>query len=360
MKRLLDTILIFALSLFCFSSFGSAGSPAPALTPIPSVEILVSPTSLPVAWQRGKTYLLATGIYPSISIKTPASGTQWIKIHRSPAPGQVILAPIIIAAPYVEISGTVSAAPSSYGIRVVNSTAGGKCIRLGDSRATKQPGNIVLQGLDLQQRGLDTDTPDDCLYAWAAGPGLGADDVAISHCYMHDTGRTMMLTMYESRWTIDNCLFSRNSSAPGRKSHPLKQHGEGWSDYGGTSITFQNNRMEDIEGTAFITLMKQKEFVITHNGWDIFGNSFVYSSANPTARMGVDNGVVASTDTPIGTTNHVSIHNNLFSGVVGLNSGIHFPNGIGNTVTDNTWQSCCKCYIDVPHDGNTFASTPQK
>ncbi len=143
-----------------------------------------------------------------------------------------------------------------YGIRVANT-------RL-DNGSGVGGDNLTFQYIDFHGGGRDTGRGDDVIYGLT-----GNSNITFQFCALRDSDRTIFLM--RGNWQnlkVDHSYLARNTSTPAI-------HGEMLSMTDSTNVTWSNNVMEDIEGTAFIAGLNNG----TASNWNIFGNVILHSAS---------------------------------------------------------------------------------
>ena len=324
--------------------------------------------ALPATLVRGDTYYFADGSYPSYYFDDDENEAQYITIKKaiesdhgtdtgwdnSLGDGQTIFLPLVIGTGYYIIDGMTGGGAGSWdtghGFKITGDTPGQKLVTF---RATSgswgeyQVTNVTLAHMEFEQRGLDTETADDCIYVFPpASASYYADDITIQYCYMHDTGRLFIATHETDGWLVEHNYFARNSSSPA-------QHAEAWADYGSDNMIVRYNLWEDIEGTAYIALMGQHDGDIM-DSWKIYGNIFYYTEANTYERSGVSNGVVGNSNGDLAT--NLQFYNNTIVNVPGSNAGIWLTEGSNGYAYNNVWMNSSVIVISeyITHDYNFY------
>jgi hypothetical protein len=211
-------------------------------------------SSLPATLRRGDTYYLANGNYGSYVFDDANSGSTTIVIKKatetdhgtatgwssSYGDGQAVFSNWQIYTDYYVFDGQRRnsdwrlGTTSLYGIKV----AGRSPVRLDNGSGTGGD-NLTFRYIDFQGGGRDTGAGDDVIYGLT-----GNSNITFQYSALHDSDRTIFLT--RNNWTnlvVDHCYIARNTSTPA-------MHGEMMSVYSSTNMTFSNNVIEDIEGTA--------------------------------------------------------------------------------------------------------------
>jgi hypothetical protein len=302
-------------------------------------------TTLPTKLVRGDTYYLADGSYGAHVFNDAASGTSQIAIVKAtPAShgtatgwsdaygaGQATFTNWQIYTSYYRFDGQRrnadwwAGATSQYGLRV----AGSSPVRL-DNGAGSGANNLYFRYVDFKGGGRDTGDGDDVIYGLTGNSNLTFQD-----CALHDSDRTIFLM--RDNWqnlVVDHSYLARNTSTPAT-------HGEMLSMTDSTNVTWSNNVMEDIEGTAFIAGLNGG----TATNWRIFGNVAFHSAAyiaDTGRKAGHNFGVagfvfIANDASNNNQGNNFLVYNNTIANVQGTWSGVIIQSGSGNDVRNNIW-----------------------
>jgi hypothetical protein len=291
-------------------------------------------TQLPNVLQRGSTYYVAQGNYPGYTFDDNAAGATTITVAKATlddhgpatgwqgdyADGQAVFGPFLVRDPYFVIDGRTGGGPgqwdSGHGIRIQGTGGTEKLVQLIDDAH-----HVTVQHAELAHRGLDFSTPDDGIYSIAEGAFF-----SLRYCYLRDFSRAPILSRGETDWLVECNFIARNSSN-------VVQHSEAWSDIASTTMTVRHNIFADIEGTAFIAFLGTASDVVS--GWNIYGNVFCYTAANPANRGGVGDGIIAVTK---GTANDMKVYNNAFVNIDDtFQAGVIFLGGVNNRIHNNVW-----------------------
>jgi hypothetical protein len=289
---------------------------------------------LPPDLERGATYYIADGEYGDFFFDDDPAGTTPIAVKKATAAdhgtqvgwqssygdGQAVVATLIFNAPYYLVDGQTGGGPGNWtgglGIKLQGSFPHEKLILL-----QNEAEHITVQHLELEHRGLYTETADDGVYALGTGGFF-----TMRNCYLHNFGRVPILTRFLNNWVIEKNYITLNSSTP-------VQHSEAWSDIGSTTMTVRNNIFADIEGTAFIAFLGTTEDVVS--GWNIHGNVFMQTLDSATTRAGFGDGMIAVTK---GIGHKMKVYNNAFINIDNTWFGrTWFNEGTGNEVFNNIW-----------------------
>jgi hypothetical protein len=315
-------------------------------------------TKLPATLKRGDTYYLANGSYGAHVFNDANSGTSIITIKKAVeadhgtatgwvstyGDGQAVFSNWQIYSDYYVFDGQRRnndwklGATSQYGIKV----AGTRPVRL-DNGAGTGGDNLTFRYVDFKGGGRDTGSGDDVIYGLT-----GNTNLTFRFCALHDSDRTIFLT--RNNWTnlvVDHSYIARNTSTPA-------MHGEMMSVYSSTNMTFSNNVIEDIEGTAVWAGIGDGG----SSGWKIYGNVISHSAAYlaDTGRVSGHNfgiaGIVfiANDATNNNSGNNILVYNNTMVNIQGSYSGVVVQKGTGIEVRNNIW------YASV-RTNNSFSGT---
>ncbi len=304
-------------------------------------------TQLPRTLTRGDTYYLADGIYGSYVFNTPNAGTALIDIKKATeanhgtntgwssayGDGQAVFNRWEIHTDYYVFDGQRRngdwhlGTTTEYGIKV----AGNGPVRL-DNGAGVGGDNLTFRYIDFQGGGRDTNNRDDVIYGLT-----GNSNLTFQYCALHDSDRTIFLM--RGNWRnliVDHSYVARNTSTP-------VNHGEMVSMTDSTNVTWSNNVMEDIEGTAFIAGINGG----TASNWKIFGNVAFHSAAyiadvgrQANHNFGVTGIVFIANDASNDNYgNGILFYNNTMVNIQGLWSGVIIQSGSGNEVRNNVWHN---------------------
>lgn len=326
--------------------------------------------NLPSVLVRGDTYYLADGTYGSRTFSDANSGTTPITIRKATASdhgtdigwlpsygdGQAVFTGWNIYTDYYVFDGQTrnadwqSGAVDQYGISTGNT-------RL-DNGAGTGGDNLTFQYIDFHGGGRDTGKGDDVIYGLT-----GNTNITFQYCALHDSDRTIFLTRNNwTNWVVDQSYMARNASSPA-------SHGELASIYSSTNVTFSNNVIEDIEGTAVFAGIGNG----ASSNWKIFGNTFYhspnFSSRYPTHTGGLTGIIFIANDaTNRNSGNNILFYNNTMVNIVGLYSGVTIQSGTGNEVRNNLWYNSVRTnnsfggsishnwYYNTIQDGDTTAT----
>ncbi|MEN6625836.1 MAG: LamG-like jellyroll fold domain-containing protein [Candidatus Sumerlaeia bacterium] len=298
--------------------------------------------SLPAALERGSTYYLAAGNYPSRSFDDPESGDAVITLKKATLfdhgsgdgwqdgyAGQAVFSAdwVFHKGRYV-IDGQARndadwQQADAYGIRIAIGAA---------TRQNDLIGGIMIPdrvtGVTIRHVAM---TGAACAYGKVAGRGIniasaGAFDITVKQCLIANTA-VPILTRGVNGMRVEACWIGPN--------YPIYDgyHCEGWSDTNSQDVTICNNRFVDIMNTAFITVLTSVGPLV-HRNWKIHGNVFMHSPISGWNGWGVGNGIVAviNDNTAVGWR----VYNNTIVGTKGWFASIDIP-GADNAVYNNIW-----------------------
>ena len=297
-------------------------------------------TTLPAKLVRGNTYYLADGNYGSYVFDDPSTGTTLITIKKAIASdhgtdvgwdasygvGQAVFSDWQIYTDYYTFDGQNrntdwrTGGVNQYGISTGNT-------RL-DNGAGTGGNNLNFRYIDIHGGGRDTGYGDDVIYGLT-----GNSNITFQYCALRDSGRTIFLM--RGNWqnlTVDHSYLARNTSTP-------VNHGEMLSMTDSTNVTFSNNAIEDIEGTAVFAGLNNG----VANNWKIYGNTFLHTNAYiadtgrvPGHNWGIAGIVFCANDASQNNTcSNFLTYNNTIVNIQGTYSGIIIQQGTGNITENN-------------------------
>lgn len=295
---------------------------------------------------RGDTYYVASGSYGSETFNTPTDGSKLIIVKKATASdygtatgwnssysnSAAVFVSLSFASQYWILDGVSRASDTSgYGIQIVTGPAvnpSNKGITLNGS------GNVTIRFVDIAGHGPDGQGGgNDMIYASSA-----VSNITIQYCYLHDAGRTLLLSRGGSGWLLEHSVVARNESTS-------TEHAEAWS-LGNTSDTIvRYNRFEGTMGTAILGNVTSTD---PATNWDIYGNVFLNCSSN--------NGAITTSSGDAWSKSRV--YNNTFIGGVGYNQGVTPDVGADDwQVYNNIWYDNAHVSFNTPHDYNWFNSS---
>ncbi|MDO8426271.1 MAG: right-handed parallel beta-helix repeat-containing protein [Deltaproteobacteria bacterium] len=296
-------------------------------------------TALPSTLTRGDTYYIADGSYGSYTFNDAASGSTKIYVKKAIASdhgtdtgwlssygdGQAVFsATVYFTTSYWVFDGQTGSGKSGYGFKITTSGAN-KLLRFDNT-----PSYITVSRVEMQHRGINTESGDDIIYT------LGAKYITVSRCYLHDAGRAPILLRGTTDSIFEYLYVARNWSTG-------TEHSEGISAYNGTHRNIVRHSVwEDITGTGVL--------MFDGDGWEIYGNVLFYT---PGFTGSVGNGAIA-TWTGYSVTN-AKVYNNTFVNLKGWNTGLSFDLGGSNKAYNNLWYNCERVkFGNVSHDYDWF------
>lgn len=282
---------------------------------------------LPERLERGAKYYLASGEYPDHAFNDPVSGEQVIGLVKAVATdhggdegwdatmgqGSADFGPVQFVTGYFLVDGQtgIGGDGSSYGISI--SSHG--CEEQRDTLVTfpwnTEATNISLRHVDIQQcghRGDPTTGSEDAIYSYTAG----VTRLAIKNCYVHDAFRVLLLLQNSSDILIEGTTFARAGmhheagSINLRSSSAVAIRRNVFIDSYGVFMTFQDCSGVEVSGNVVRGKLPD---------WEVW------------AAIWVTNG-----------GSDISVTNNTFYNLAGLNVGIRDDSGAsGLTVRNNLW-----------------------
>ena len=289
-------------------------------------------SSLPASLARGDTYYLADGTYGHYTFDDANSGTSTITLKKatesdhgtstgwnsSYGDGQATFSEISIYTDYYVFDGQRrnadwwTGAVSQYGIRIKGT--GAKVVRL-DNGSGQGADNLTLRYVDMEGSGRGSGRSDDIIYGLASNSNL-----TIQYCAMHDVDRVMFLVISNAQnWLVEQSYMARNTSTPA-------VHGELMSSMASRNITFRNNFIDDIQGTAVWAFINGGDAT----DWYVYGNVITGGSYAATI-------FVTNDPTQRNTLSGLRFFNNTLIKAGGLWSGLHIEAGSNNEARNNIW-----------------------
>lgn len=328
--------------------------------------------SIPATLIRSDTYYITAGSYGSYTFDDANNGSTVITIKKATATdhgtdigwnsiyggGQAIFSKWYIYTDYYAFDGATrnsdwrAGGVNQYGITTGNT-------RL-DNGAGTGGDNLTFRYIDLHGGGRDTGAGDDAIYGLT-----GNSNLAFQYCALRDSDRTIFLM--RGNWqnlTVDHSYLARNTSTPAI-------HGELLSMTSSTNVTFSNNAIEDIEGTAVFAGLNGG----TATDWKIYGNTFLHTAAyiaNTGRTAGHNHGIAgivfcANDASNNNTCNNFQIYNNSIINIQGTWSGTFIQKGTGNVTQNNLWYNSVRTgstgvtagwnwYYNTVQDGDSTAT----
>jgi hypothetical protein len=318
-------------------------------------------TKLPDVLERGATYYIASGTYPSYKFDDPEIGDSYIVIKKATvndygtdvgwkdgyAAGVALFTddkgPIFrITTGHYIIDGQTGSEDSGHGIKLYNPMniephSGGNCMQIPNGTEVR---HLTLKHIEMEDAGWAgsaKDVPYKTRTVYATG---ATAHITFQYCYIHESGQEWMLfSSPESDFLVEHCYF--------------KNGGSGSSDYhsvgvwhrssgGDMNIHIRYNTFENFAaagGTGYISLgyRGDKNVETYSSGYYIYGNIFKETSplAGPSRAIGSNgaNGGPFLSD--------VKIFNNVFYNLQNNSSNINLANkGNENLAANNIWYGC--------------------
>lgn len=293
-------------------------------------------TTLPSTLVRGATYYVAAGTYGGYTFKTATAGSTMITVKKATVSdhgtdtgwnssfgsGQAVFTgEITITSSYFLFDGVTGGGPGSwesgYGFKINRTGAATKCVNIPYGA---NPSNITLQHIDMDNCGVDTGGRSDTIYC------LGATDLTVSYCWLHDTNRTNLLINASQNITIEYCLISDRHNMDDVHGEHLSANHNGLN----ANHIYRFNIWRDAGGanTGVIVIKDSVQ-----SGFKIYGNLFYNEDYNTAVSS---NGII--TDSTGDSTTNVKIYNNTFMPHRGLNGDcptVSFDVSSGNDFKNN-------------------------
>ena len=317
-------------------------------------------TDLPTVLTRGDVYYMADGSYTGhvfddvesstivTSIKKAISTDHGTETGWDSSYGDGVTqfnGEFIFVTSYWTIDGQVGGGPlswaSGHGIKI-QATAPNQ--RLVDFRGSNWwnppiPGNIDLLHIEIEHLGRETEDADigiystiDAAYRTEANKGIGPQNVNVRYCYLHDFGFVCIQTFFAGNWLIEYNFITRNTASVGG-------HSEALQDFGSDDMIIRNNFFQEIEGTGFLAM--KKNWDLTNDNWEVYGNIFSYTITNRTTEeYYIGHGVLGHTDETDGACTNIKFYHNTTVNIAGWRSGIYLPNNSNVEVYNNLWYYC--------------------
>ena len=293
---------------------------------------------LPCRPERGATYWITPGVYPSVVLDTPEEGTTPITIRIADSSGQAIFRgnhyrPFVIGSPYWEIDGCSKLPSESTTKEIIRDGCGIKIqtninqdnsnlLRLDDGAH-----HINICGVELAANGTETGYRQDCFNATRKD----THHITVEWCWLHDAQRTLAFLNNAHQCEFKHNLFQRRKAAK-HYATGSTIHGEAVSiNFCGldAGISIHHNIFLDCGGTGVIV---PKDSV--QGGFEIFCNYFEHTNE----AYYCTNGAITNTT---GDTNHsMLVYHNTFRSI-NRQAGIRWR-GAGqlNNQWRNQWLDC--------------------
>ena len=293
---------------------------------------------LPARLERGSTYYVADGTYPSKTFSDALSGTLKITIQKATVQshgtsvgwndefgdGQAVFASLTFNTGQYLLDGVTGGGPSGwesgfgFKVRTIDT---GKSANVYFGAGVS---DIAFRHIDFEGRGRSYSGGDtDLIYLTSK-----YKNISISYCYLHDTDRTMILSWPSagSGFLIEYSKFARNGSA---------EHREAWSAGTDSDVTVRHSLFEDIMGTGVIA-------IVNGNGdarnWNIYGNVFYWTGKYTDGIINTGAIFVSwnNADVLVRAVDW-KIYNNVFANIKGYTSAVVFQNSQNIVVYNNIW-----------------------
>lgn len=315
-------------------------------------------TTLPATLTRGDTYYIADGTYIGYTFNDDVSGTDLITIKKATSADHgtetgwdssygdgvaEFTSKLEFDTSYWLLDGAVGSGTSGYGFKITTTdTLTASKLILVDNGSDY----ITVQYVEMEHAGEDTGLNQDCVYIVDSDNG-GSSYITISHCYMHDVNRVMMLLNWTTHLTIEYCYFKNrhDNSDPAIHGEAIAINYSGLS--AGTVIKYCT--FENIDGTGIVVIKDSIQ-----SGFQVFGNLFFVSGE--ASRYTPSQGTIC--DTGGDTTTNVKFHNNTMVDISG-STGVNWLNdATDNEAYNNLWFNCESItFGNVAHDYNAFETT---
>jgi len=310
-------------------------------------------TSIPSTLTRGATYYVAAGVYSSMSIASPVSGTTWVNIKKSTVSdhgtqagwqdsygtGQVLInGSLSILSPYVDFNGITGIENSNYGVKIIAQD----CLSSGTKGIfiDQNMGNVYISHIEVQLCG-PVPFAQDAVYAINTLPTAGQH---FSYLYLHDVTRNGFSLYNQNGDTIiEHCRLEQIAGSP---SNP-DIHGQAiqLTDAPMNDITIRFNEFININGTAAVALLGSSGglfsniFIYGNIFWSTDKSQYSYSPAAIYGREGSNSqsNVLSYNNTFYNISNPNTwmtgsvVNNSQNRNNIYVNSNFQFPNGLQNS-----------------------------
>ncbi len=293
---------------------------------------------LPARLERGSTYYVADGTYPSKTFNDALSNNLKITIKKATiqdhgsatgwrdeyGDGQAVFASLTFNTGLYVFDGVTGGGPGSwetgFGFKVRTIDTGKSAnVYFGTGVSDISFRHVDFEGRGRSYSGGDTDL----IYLTSK-----YKNISISYCYLHDTDRTMILSWPSggSGFVIEYSKFARNGSA---------EHREAWSAGTDSDVTVRHNLFEDIMGTGVIAIVNNSGDA---RNWNIHGNVFYWTGK-------YSDGII-NTGAIFVSWNNVDVlvravdwkvYNNVFANIRGYTSAVVFQKSLNSVVYNNIW-----------------------
>jgi hypothetical protein len=233
-----------------------------------------------VAFERGNTYLLATGLYSTNrTLDTAASGSTVITLQSA---GAVVLSNMTLSVetPYWVIDGATGGGPTNWtgghGFEFVTAAGSGRTfIELTAGLAS----NITVRRVEFREIGNTEITLGGASAIYCNGI---TDNLTVDHCYFDNLGMLPLFLRQGSNWLIEENWFG---NICGQYVFDADSgHCEGMVFWGTTNVVFRNNVLMECPSSG--GLVQNSE---VSDGVYIYGN--VFATGTPIA---INNSSVAN------------------------------------------------------------------
>ncbi|MFZ5468668.1 MAG: hypothetical protein ACOZIN_04445, partial [Myxococcota bacterium] len=269
--------------------------------------------SLPPTLVRGDTYYVADGAYGSYTFNDQAASTSLITVKKATSAdhgtntgwdetygdGQAIFTGWVFDTSYWLVDGQTGGGPGSWeadhGFRVKTTGGGAKTVRVNAD-------NVEIRHADLENSGMDVAGSGDTVYT------LGAMNLRLSHCWLHNTNRTNVLVSGPmDGFVLEYSLVSERHNTDGLHGEHMSINNTGT----GRNNVIRHNIFRNAGGanTGVIVIKDSVQ-----SGWKIYGNVFYNTPGFPAV---CSDGII--TDTTGDSSTDIKIYNNTFLPHPGIN-----------------------------------------
>ncbi|NLM96334.1 MAG: glycoside hydrolase family 5 protein [Halanaerobiaceae bacterium] len=335
---------------------------------------------LPDVLERGATYYIAAGEYPSYQFDDPEDGDAYIIIKKSTpddhgtdvgwkngyGTGVALFTadrgPIFdFHTGYYIIDGQSGEKDRGHGIKLYNpenvaAYQGGNCMRIPNNVKVS---HLTLRHIEMQDAGWAGTITEEAAITRTINVLGTTSNITFQYCYIHDSGQEWMLFVSpEKDFLIEHCYF-KNGGSGSSSSHSVGIWFRGTRE--NMNIHIRYNTFENFArsgGTGYITLgwRSDPDIPTYSSGYYIYGNVFKETSplAGPTRAIG-SNG---SNGGPF--LSDVKILNNTFYNMQNNSSYINLANkGDDNLAANNIWYGCAKTpSINIVSKNNILNDLP--
>jgi hypothetical protein len=295
-------------------------------------------TQLPSQLERGSLYYVADGTYGSHNFNDGQSGNSRITVQKatvqshgintgwadSYGDGLAQFASLTFGTGFYTFDGATGGGPGSwesgFGFKV-RTTDTGKSANVFFGSGVSE---IAFRHTDFEGRGRSYGGGDTDLF-YLVNKYL---NISISHCYLHDTDRTMILSWPSggSGFLIEYSKFARNGNA---------EHREAWSAGTDSNVTVRHSLFEDIMGTGVIAIVNNSGDA---KNWNIYGNIFYWTGKYTDGIINTGAIFVSWNDADV-LVRAVdwNVYNNVFANIKGYTSAVVFQKSLNSSVHNNIW-----------------------